>query len=135
LDPRALRDQVLTVIEEQLDLALGSGQDRGGKRVHAFLERRRATASASIGSDLPASRELRLRPAINFGATRTTRSPRASRNRSSFPDTFRQSSIAHTRSGSNPRAQAISRSCPALVALTVSLLRSSPLAAPTAEHV
>jgi hypothetical protein len=48
---------------------------------------------------------------------------------------LRQSSIAHTRSAAWARAQANKRSCPALVAATVSLLRSSPVATPTAEQV
>ena len=53
------------------------------------------------------------RPAISRGATRTTRSPRAIRNRSNAPDTCRQSSIAHTRSPPSRRAQASSRRQPA----------------------
>jgi hypothetical protein len=55
-------------------------------------------------SDLPRSRAQRRAPAISFGGTRTTCSPRASRKRSSAPETCRQSSIAHTRSP--PRARA-----------------------------
>ena len=47
-------------------------------------------------SDLPGSRALSLAPAISFGGTRTTRSPRASENRSSDPETCRPSSSAHT---------------------------------------
>ena len=39
-----------------------------------------------------------------FGATRTTRSPRATRKRSNAPETCRQSSIAQTRSESSARA-------------------------------
>src|SRR5918994_409220 len=59
----------------------------------------RATASASMRSDLPRSRLERRELAINRVGTRTTRSPRAIRNRSKEPDTCRQSSSAHTRSG------------------------------------
>ena len=52
----------------------------------------RATASASMRSDLPRSRPARRASLISFVATRTTRSPLASRNRSKEPDTCRQSS-------------------------------------------
>jgi hypothetical protein len=84
---------------------------------------------------LPRSRAARRRPAISFGGTRTTRSPRAMRKRSSRPETWRQSSIAQTRSRSSERPQASIRSSPAPVACTVSLPCSSPVAAPTAAQV
>ena len=64
----------------------------------------RATASASIRSDLPRSRLDRRELAISRVGTRTTRSPRAIRNRSKEPETCRQSSSAQTRS--TPRARA-----------------------------
>lgn len=47
----------------------------------------RATASASIASDLPWLRADLRAPAICLGGTRTTNSPRASRKRSSAPET------------------------------------------------
>ena len=62
----------------------------------------RATASASMRSDLPRSRLDRRELAISRVGTRTTRSPRAIRNRSNEPETCRQSSSAQTRS--TPRA-------------------------------
>ena len=70
-----------------------------------------------------------------FGATRTIRSPRAIKNRSSAPDTCRQSSIAHTRSGSIARAQR--NSLPKLPsrADTVSSARAAAVNASTAPHV
>jgi hypothetical protein len=64
----------------------------------------RATASASMRSDLPRSRLARRELAISRVGTRTTRSPRAIRNRSKEPETWRQSSSAQTRS--TPRARA-----------------------------
>ena len=72
-----------------------------GSRSTPSLSAALATASASIRSDLPTRPRALRAPAINFGATRTTRSPRATRNRSNRPDTCRQSSIAHTRSPSS----------------------------------
>ena len=69
---------------------------------------------------------------MSFGATRTTRSPRASRNRSSAPDTCRQSSIAHTRSPPRPRAQTQQRvEATAAAPRTVRSPSSRPVAAST----
>jgi hypothetical protein len=127
LDPGALGDQILAMIQQQRSLARRPLERRGRQRVDASSSAASATASASIVSLLPTAREPRRRPAINFGATLTTRSPRASRNRSSLPDTCRQSSIAQTRCRSNRRAHPSMRPCPAVVAETVSQLRSSPV--------
>ena len=55
-------------------------------------------------SDLPRSRLERRELAISRVGTRTTRSPRAIKNRSNEPETCRQSSSAHTRSRPSPRA-------------------------------
>jgi hypothetical protein len=75
----------------------------------------RATASASIGSDLPGGRLAWRALAIRRGGTNTTCSPAASRSVSSRPATCRQSSTAQVRSGTAQvrsgqrwRAQAIS---------------------------
>src|SRR5215216_788465 len=65
----------------------------------------RATASASIGSDLPRRRALLRVLAVRCVGIRSTRSPRSIRNRSNEPDTCRQSSSAHTRSPLSPRAR------------------------------
>jgi hypothetical protein len=62
LDPRALRDQVLAVVEQQLDLARRALELGAGSVSMPSSSAARATASASIGSDLPRSREAR-RPA------------------------------------------------------------------------
>ena len=98
-------DQILAMVDEQANVERGAVQVRAGERLDPFPERGAGDANASIESDLPRSRDERRAPAMCFGATRTIRSPRAIRNRSSAPDTCRQSSIAHTRSGSSARAQ------------------------------
>ena len=86
-------------------------------------------------SDLPRSRPPRRSPAINLVATLTTRSPRATRNRSKLPETCRQSSSAHTRSAPRPRAHASAWSKPRSPTRIVMSLSSSPLRAPTAAMV
>ena len=57
-----------------------------------------ATATASISSDFPGRRSARRVWPIILGATLTTRSPCPTSERSSRPETCRQSSSAHTRS-------------------------------------
>jgi hypothetical protein len=57
-------------------------------------------APVQVGAQEPVGRA-----ATSFSATRTTCSPRLSRKRSRAPETWRQSSIAHTRSPSRARAQ------------------------------
>ena len=99
------------------------------------LSAARATLNASIESDLPRSRDERRAPAMCFGATRTTRSPCAIRNRSNAPETCRQSSIAHTRSGSSARAQRSSLPNAPLRAGAVSSPRAAAVSASTAAHV
>jgi hypothetical protein len=74
----------------------------------------RATASASIKSDLPRSRPPRRAPAISLVATLTTRSPLTTKNRSNEPETCRQSSSAHTRSPAKPRAQSSAAANPSI---------------------
>ena len=80
---RAVRDEIVAMIDEQPELVFGPGSlatGRSGSRIAA-----RATASASIGSRL-AERAHRLAlEAINFGGTRTTRSPAANNDRSRPP--------------------------------------------------
>ena len=76
--------------------AAGSGRAGGNCSRSAA----RATASASIASDLPRRRSPRRSAAISFGGTRTSRSPRASRNDSNPRLTCRQSSSAKSRSPS-----------------------------------
>ena len=94
-----------------------------------------ATLTASIESDLPRSRAERRAPAMCFGATRTTRSPRATRKRSRAPDTWRQSSSAHTRSRSSARAQRNSSPKLPLRAGAVSSPRALAVSASTAAQV
>ena len=69
-------------------------------------------------SDLPGSRSPLRDAPIRCGGTRTTRSPAANNACSSRRETWRQSSIAHTRSSSRPRAHrtaARSRASSALI--------------------
>lgn len=95
----------------------------------------RATASASIRSDLPRSRLARLELAISRVGTRTTRSPRSIKNRSNEPETCRQSSSAQTRSAPRPRAQSISSAKPRIPTWAVLSPTSSPVFAATATRV
>jgi hypothetical protein len=88
-----------------------------GKRSTPSLTTARAIASASIWSDLPGSRSARLEAPILCGGTRTTRSPAAISACSGRRETWRQSSIAHTRSSSSPRAQRTAASCPGSLGL------------------
>ena len=94
----------------------------------------RATASASMRSDLPRSRPARRASLISLVGTRTTRSPRPSRNRSKEPDTCRQSSSAQTRSSPSPRAQSQqrerSRASPTSIVLPAQQLAGSPRRSP-----
>ncbi len=93
----------------------------------------RAIATASIGSDLPRSRAELARAGHQLRRTRTTRSPRATRKRSSAPETWRQSSIAHTRSPLERRApsqQVLERA--AARPRTVRSAARAPVAASTA---
>src|SRR5687768_13074346 len=73
-----------------------------GSRSRPSRSAARATASASIRSDLPRARPLRRSPAISRVATLTTRSPWTNRNRSKEPETWRQSSSAHTHNPTLP---------------------------------
>jgi hypothetical protein len=50
-DPGPLGDQVVAVVDQELDLAGGAVQPGGGRS--GSRSAARATASASIGSDLP----------------------------------------------------------------------------------
>jgi hypothetical protein len=77
LRPSPLIDETVTMVNQQLDLAmdiltwLGLRQIRLGKSA-------RATASASIGSDFPRTRPARRSGTVSFGKTRTNSSPRPS---------------------------------------------------------
>src|SRR4051812_37166693 len=88
-----------------------------------------------MASDLPRSRAERRVSAMSLGATRTTRSPRRSRKRSSAPETWRQSSIAHTRSAPTARPQANRSSNDRRLALTVRSASTRPVAPSTAPTV
>jgi hypothetical protein len=91
--------------------------------------------TASIGSDLPRWRAL-LRPfAVKCVGIRNTRSPRSIRNRSSDPETCRQSSSAQTRSPSTLRAHCSNAPNPRLPTGIVRSPSSSPVAAAIAAIV
>ena len=95
----------------------------------------RATLTASIESDLPRWRALRRAFAVTCVATRSTRSPRSIRNRSSDPETCRQSASAHTRSPSKARAHRNKAAKPRRSTPTVCSPSSSPVATATAATV
>jgi len=78
---------------------------------------------------VPRSRLERREPAISRVGTRTTRSPRAIKNRSNEPETCRQSSSAHTRSRPRPRAHCSAWSKPRTPTLTVLSPIISPVVA------
>ena len=110
-DARA--NQALAMIDEQPDVELRARQRRRRQRLDPGRQR-----GARDGDRVDADRTCRARgwsgasPAISRVETRTTRSPRAIRNRSSAPETCRQSSSAQTRSPSRPRAQISSAANP-----------------------
>ena len=80
-------------------------------------------------SDFPRVRALRRESLVG---TRSTRSPRAIRNRSSEPATCRQSSSAHTRCESSSRAHISSAPNPRAPTATVFSPATSPVPAATA---
>ena len=86
----------------------------GGPQAHAH------------SSDLPGSRSPLRDAPIRCGATRTTRPPAAISACSRRRDTCRQSSIAHTRSSSRPRAHFTAARCPASSASISRLPRTRP---------
>jgi hypothetical protein len=99
LDPGALGDEVLAVVDEQLDL-LGFVVDGRRRQAVDALPERRAGDRDGVERVRLAGAALRA-PPISLGATRTTRSPWPTRERSSAPETWRQSSTAQTRSSSS----------------------------------
>lgn len=133
LDRRSLADEIVSVVEQQTDLAPPPARNAAGRS--GSRRAARATATASIRSDLPGERPLLRASPISRGGTRTTRSPRASRKRSSEPETCRQSSSAHSRSGLSERAQSNSSPCPRSRAATVRSPSSSPVVLSTAAAV
>ncbi len=84
-----------------------------GKLSMPSLRTARATDRASIWSDFPASRSPRRETPISLGGTLTTRSPEVTSARSRWWDTCRQSSSAHTTSGSSWCAHCSAWRCPA----------------------
>src|SRR4051794_14818687 len=77
------------------------------------------------------TRALLRDSAIRLVGTRSTRSPRAIKNRSKDPDTCRQSSSAQTRSASSSRPHTSSAANPARPTWTVRSPTNSPVVAPT----
>ena len=117
LSAGALAHQVRSMVSEQADLDRPLIEIRGGKALHAILDDR---ARDGERVDLVRFARLALRrpqAPILCGATRTTRSPAASSACSSRRETCRQSSIAHTRPSSSPRAQRTAARCPGSSAL------------------
>ena len=81
----ALADEPFAVIDQQPQIELGPVQCAAGKDSRPSCNAARATASASIGSDLPRWRALRRASAVRCVGIRNTRSPRPIRNRSRRP--------------------------------------------------
>ena len=90
-------DEPFAVIDQQPDVELDAGQLGDRQRSRPSRSAARATASASIRSDLPRSRPL-ARAGHQPRRDATTRSPCTIKNRSKEPETCRQSSSAQTRS-------------------------------------
>jgi hypothetical protein len=131
----AMADQPFSVVDEQPQVQLGPSKCAAGKDVRPSCSAARATFSASIASDLPRRRALLRAFAVRCVGIRSTRSPRSIRNRSSEPETCRQSSSAQTRSPSNARAHRNSPAKPWRPTATVCSPTSSPVAAQTAAIV
>ncbi len=106
------------------------GDGRSGSRSAA-----RATAVASIASDLPRVRAERSRAGHQLGGTRIDRSPRPLSIRSSEPDTCRQSSRAKRRSPESERAQLQELRMAVLARRHRQCASSSPVEASTATAV
>ena len=136
VEPDPLTDQALAVIDQQPQVELRAGQRRRRQRLEAL-----GAAPPGRRRSRRCCRTCRARgpsaatPAINRVETRTTRSPRPIRNRSSAPETCRQSSSAHTRSPARPRAQITSAPNPRAPTATVFSPISWPVAASTAAIV
>ena len=118
----ALGDEVVAVIRR----AAGSpsrarSRYAAGKRSTPSLTTARATRARRSGRTCPARARRAARRPSECGATRTTRSPAAISACSRRRETCRQSSIAHTRSPSSPRAQRTAARCPASSAAIVAL--------------
>ena len=124
------------MVDQQPHVELRARQRRRRQRLDPRRQRR-----ARDRDRVDADRTCRARgssaavPAISRVETRTTRSPRAIRNRSSAPETCRQSSSAHTRSPPRPRAQTTSAANPRAPTATVLSPSTSPVAASTAAIV
>ena len=133
-DARA--DQPLAVVDQQPDVELRAGQRRRRQRLDARRQRgaRDRERVDPIGLAALAARAPRRRPSA---ASRRERRARrgAIKNRSNAPETCRQSSSAHTRSPSRPRAQITSAANPRAPTATVLSPSTWPVAASTAAIV
>ena len=125
----AVTDQPFAVIDQQPQIELGPVQVRGREGLQALLQRGAGDVERVDRSDLPRWRALLRALAVRCVGIRNTRSPRSIRNRSSDPDTCRQSSSAQTRSPSRPRAHRSSAPNPRRPTWTVCSPSSSPVAA------
>ena len=113
-----------------------SGPSRRAAGSSGWARAARATAAASIGSDLPRSRPARRAWPISRGGTRTTAIwPDSTSARSRRPETWRTSSRATRRPSSRPSSQRTRRRWPASVARTLSWSITSPVTASMATAV
>jgi hypothetical protein len=123
------------MVHEQPQIEFGALQLRRRQASRPSRSAARATAIASMLSDFPRPRDPRRKTAVSLLGTRSTRSPRSTRNRSKAPETCRQSSSAHTRSPPRPRAHLNSAAAPLAPTWTVCSPSSSPVVADTAAIV
>jgi hypothetical protein len=111
VERNALADEALAMVNKQPQVEFGALELRRRQGIQAFAQRRPRDRER-VDAVVPRPRAPRRASAISFVGTRTTRSPRSIRNRSNEPETCRQSSSAHTRSGPSSRALTTSAAKP-----------------------
>ena len=131
----ALRDEPLAVIDEQPDIELGARQLRDGKGVEAFADRGSGDRDGVDHVVLAALARGAAR--VGHQLRRDAHDPLAAAQQEALqrPDTWRQSSIAHTRSPSRPRAQTSRSSNERRLAFTVRSASTLAVTASTAPTV
>ena len=115
----ALVHQLIAVITQHPDLMGLLIQERDRQILNAFADRGQRDRSGVDRIGLPRCPDALRDSPVNDGGTRITRSPAPSRARSSRLVTCRQSSTAHTRSGSMPAANRRAFSTPSSLAWIV----------------
>src|SRR5215207_3306310 len=119
LRPAPLVDEIIAGSTSSFSSRNGCSSGRG-RLSRGSRKAARATASASIASDLPRNLPARRSAAISFGGTRTSSSPAPRSSRSSARVSWRQSSSAHSRPAGNDADHAsTARSSPAVTSASV----------------